>query len=368
MKMLVLALSLLLAGPAVAAPGAGTENAAAAEKGKPDVRLDIFMNTPGVKAPAPLSGPPLKRKVCVWDIAGANGDLFRSLQDMRIGVLRFGIDLELMPYTSERVAAEDFKAGQCDAVNLTTMRARNFIRYSGTLDAIGALPTREHLRMALTAMADPRVAPKLRSGQYEVAAFIPIGAAYIFTNDRNVTSIARASGKRVAVLDYDPTMAKMVAGIGATPIPSDVTNFAGKFNNGSVDIIAAPLAAYRPFELWKGLEPRGGIIDYPFTQITAQVLVRADRFPPEMLQYARAIVARHFESTMEIVDAMVGDVPEKYWIKIPKVDQLRYDLMMREARIQLREEEYYDGEMLTLLRKIRCKIDAGRGECADKQE
>jgi hypothetical protein len=348
-----------------AAPGPAAD---AGDKGKPEIRADIFSSTPGVKAPPPLSGPPLKRKVCVWDIAGANGDLFRSLQDMRIGVLRFGIDLELMPYTSERVAAEDFKAGQCDAVNLTTFRARNFIKYSGTLDAIGALPTREHLRLALTALADPRLAPKLRSGQYEVAAFIPIGAAYIFTNDRNVTSIARASGKRVAVLDYDPTMAKMVAGIGATPIPSDVTNFAGKFNNGSVDIIAAPLAAYRPFELWKGLEPRGGIVDYPFTQITAQVLVRADRFPADMLQYARAIVARHFESTMEIVDAMVGDVPEKYWIRIPKVDQLRYELMMREARIQLREEDYYDGEMLSMLRKIRCRIDAGRGECADKQE
>ncbi|MFZ5757181.1 MAG: putative solute-binding protein [Pseudomonadota bacterium] len=336
--------------------------------GAADIKAEDFISAPGVKAPAPVSGPPLKRKVCVWDIAGANGDLFRTMADLRIGILRYGIDLELLPYTSERVAAEDFKAGQCDAVNLMTLRARNFIKFSGSLDAIGALPTREHLRLALTALADPRMAPKLKSGPYEVAAFIPIGAAYIFTNDRSVTSIAKASGKRIAVLDYDPTMSKMIAGIGASPVPSDVTNFAGKFNNGSVDIIAAPLAAYSPFELYKGLEPRGGIVDFPFTQLTAQVLVRSDKFPAEMLQYSRTVVARHFESTMEIVDAMSGEIPAKYWIKIPKTDQLRYELMMREARVQLREEGYYDGDMLALLRKIRCKLDSGRGECTDKQE
>jgi hypothetical protein len=356
MKKLLLALAALL-GTSLALANPATSKSA-----------DDFLSVPGVKAPPPLSGPPLKRKFCVWDIAGANGDLFRTMADLRIGMLRYGIDFELIAYTSEKVAAEDFKAGQCDAVNLMTLRARNFIRYSGSLDAIGALPTREHLRLALTALADPRMAPRLKSGPYEVAAFIPIGAAYVFTNDRTVTSIARASGKRIAVLDYDPTMSKMIAGIGASPVPSDVTNFAGKFNNGSVDIIAAPLAAYRPFELWKGLEPRGGIVDYPFTQLTAQVLVRSERFPAEMLQYSRTMVARHFDSTMEIVDAMVGDIPAKYWIPIPKADQLRYDLMMREARIQLREEGYYDGEMLTLLRKVRCKVDSTRGECTDRQE
>ncbi|MFZ5722491.1 MAG: putative solute-binding protein [Pseudomonadota bacterium] len=319
-------------------------------------------------APKPVSGPPLKRKFCVWDIAGANGDIFRAISDMRIGILRFGIDFELVPYTNERIAAEDFKAGRCDAVNLMTLRARNFLTFAGSLDAFGAVPSRDHLKLALEALADPRMAPKLRQGPYEVAAFVPIGPAYIFTNDRNVTSIARAAGKRIAVLDDDPTMAKMVAGIGGAPVPVNVTNFAGKFNNGTVDIIAAPLAAYRPFELYKGLEPRGGIVRFPLTFLTAQVIVRHERFPPEMIQYSRSLIGRHFESTMEILNATIGDVPEKYWIEIPKADMLRYELMMREARIQLRGEGYYDGDMLALLRKVRCKLDGSRGECTDKQE
>jgi hypothetical protein len=319
-------------------------------------------------AQPPAPGKVVERKFCVFDIAGAHGDLYRAALDYRIEVLKYGVDLQLTPYTNEKIAAEDFKAGMCDIVDLTSLRARSFIKYSGTLDAIGALPTTEHVRLALAALTDPRSAPKLRAGPYEVAGIAPIGPAYIFTRDRRVDSITKAAGKRVAVLDYDPTQAKMVAQLGAAPVPSDITNFSGKFNNGSVDIIASPLAAYRPLELYKGLEPNGGIIDYPFTQLTGQIIARADRFSPELLQMAREAFFQNFDRIQEILTQMSGDIPQKYWVSIPEEEKVRYEVMMRDARIQLRDEGYYDGEMLTLLRKVRCKIEPQRGECTDKLE
>ncbi|MFZ5722492.1 MAG: putative solute-binding protein [Pseudomonadota bacterium] len=328
----------------------------------------------GPAAAADATGPNalpakiIKAKFCVFDIAGAHGDIYRTMQDYRIEMLKHGVDFELIPYTSEKIAAEDFKAGICDAVDLTSFRARNFIKSAGTIDAIGALPTTEHVRLALAALADPRSAAKLRSGPYEVAGIVPIGAAYIFTRDRRIDSLTKAAGKRVAVLDYDPTQAKLVSQLGAAPVPSDITNFSGKFNNGSVDIIAAPLAAYRPLELYKGLEPSGGIIDYPFTQLTAQVLVRSEKFDPAMLQYAREQVYRNFDKVLEILAQMSKDVPAKYWVKIPEPDKIKYETMMRDARIQLRDEGYYDGDMLSLLRKVRCKVDSSRAECTDKKE
>ena len=42
--------------------------------------------------------------------------------------------------------------------------------------------------------------------------------------------------------------------------------------------------------------------------------------------------------------------------------------MMREVRLQLRERGYYSADMLTLQRRIRCKLDSSRAECADPQE
>ncbi len=54
--------------------------------------------------------------------------------------LKEGIKLKLRAYSDEKVAAEDFKAGQCDAVLLTGTRARKFNRFNGTLEAMGAVP------------------------------------------------------------------------------------------------------------------------------------------------------------------------------------------------------------------------------------
>ncbi|MFX6190226.1 putative solute-binding protein, partial [Acinetobacter baumannii] len=82
-------------------------------------------------------------------------------------------------YSDERVAAEDFKSGQCDAVALSTLRAKQFNHFVGSLDAIGAVPDNAHLTMALATLADPKMAPLMTSGKFEVVGIAPLGAAYV---------------------------------------------------------------------------------------------------------------------------------------------------------------------------------------------
>src|SRR6218665_2889179 len=72
--------------------------------------------------------------LCVWDILGAGGDVYSMMKDYKLGAARWGANLELKPYTDERISAEDFKAGQCDAVVLTGLRARQFNAFTGSLD------------------------------------------------------------------------------------------------------------------------------------------------------------------------------------------------------------------------------------------
>lgn len=317
-------------------------------------------------AAAPASLP--QRSVCVWDIVGTHGDLFNAMKDFRIEAMKWGIDLQLKPYTNEKIAAEDFKAGQCDAIMMTGLRTRTFVPFSGTIDSIGSVPDINHMRLLLQALSDPKSAAKMRTGTYEVAGIAPLGAAYIFTRDKAINSLTKASGKRVAVLDYDESQAKMVAQVGASPVPSDVTNFAGKFNNGSVDIIAAPLAAYKPLELFKGLEPKGGIINYPFLQLTMQFTVRQDKFTPDFTQKSREYFYLNFDKILSALDKAALEVPKKYFVDIPPEDKGKYEAMMRESRLMLRTDGYYNAEMLTLLRKVRCKVDKARGECTDQLE
>ena len=82
--------------------------------------------------------------LCVYDPSGANGDAFQLMKEYRIAALGWGVDFKLKPYTDEKTAAEDFKAGQCDGVVLTGTRVRSFQKFTGTIEAMGAVPSYDH--------------------------------------------------------------------------------------------------------------------------------------------------------------------------------------------------------------------------------
>ena len=168
---------------------------------------------------------PIERRICVFDLAGNVGPVMTAMKDWQTAALQWGLKAKLVAYTNEAIAAEDLKAGVCDASLITGLRGRQFNQYSGTIDSIGSLPTMDHMKVLLQVLSDPRSAKPMTSGDYEVLGVAPAGAAYIFVNDREINSLAKAAGKKVAVLEFDETQAIMVAQVGATPVSSDITNF-----------------------------------------------------------------------------------------------------------------------------------------------
>ena len=311
---------------------------------------------------------PIKRKICVFDIIGNVGPVMGAMRDWSTAAMAWGLETELVPFTNEAIAAEDLKAGKCDAALITGIRGRDYNKYSGTLDSIGGIPSMDHMRVVLQVLAHPSSATKVGSGAYSIMGIAPAGAAYIFVNDRNINTLAKAAGKKVAVLEYDKTQAIMVAQIGATPVNSDITNFSSKFNNRVVDVIAAPLVAYAPLELYKGMTPNGGIINYPLAQITMQLIARSDRFPAEMMQTSREYFYNNLDKILEALAKEEQAVDPKWWVEIPQEDKREYEVLMRDSRIQLRDQGYYDAEMLTLQRRVRCRIDNSRAECVNPVE
>lgn len=120
----------------------------------------------------------LERRFCVFDPVGANGPLFAITKTFQPVALKSGIKLNLSAYTDEKVAAEDFKAGQCDAVLLTGTRAREFNKFTGSLEAMGAVPGEEEMRLLYNTLSQPNARPLLTDGPYEVAGVFP-GGRYI---------------------------------------------------------------------------------------------------------------------------------------------------------------------------------------------
>ena len=79
-----------------------------------------------------------KNVVCVWDVAGKSGDVYAASTDYALAMQKHGADMELKGYVDERVAIEDFRAGQCDAVVATSFRTRQFNGVAGSIDSIGS--------------------------------------------------------------------------------------------------------------------------------------------------------------------------------------------------------------------------------------
>ncbi len=282
-------------------------------------------------------------------------------------------DVKFRIYNNEQIAAEDFKIGQCDGVVMSNLRAKEFNPFVGSLDAIGAIQSNAQLTEAIQLLAKPEAAKYMVNQDYETIGIIPMGAAYIMVDDRKINTLAKAAGKRVAVLDYDKSQARMVQQIGAQPVSVDLTTLPGKFNNGQVDIMAGPALIFKPFELYKGMTApdgtiKGAIIRFPIVQITGVVMMHRSKFPAGLGQLLREFVAMQTPMAYHFIGVTEKAIPEKYWMEVSPDDVPEYIMMMREARIAMTGYGYYDKTMMSFLKKVRCQFNPTNYECPMKGE
>ncbi|ENV55415.1 hypothetical protein F952_00037 [Acinetobacter baylyi DSM 14961 = CIP 107474] len=281
--------------------------------------------------------------------------------------------VKLNVYTDERVLTEDFRSKKCDGAGISNLRARQFNPFVGSIDALGAVQNNKQMTAIIQLLARHEFDQKMINQDYEVVGIIPVGAAYIMVNDRNINTLAKAAGKKVAVFQFDPTQRKLVQNVGAQPVSVDLTSVGGKFNNKQVDIIAGPALLFQPLELNKGMTDKsgkvvGGIIRFPLIQVTGTLIMHRNKFPAGMGSIAREVIAKQLTPAFEFIDKIERDIPTKYWLDVPEADKPGYIKIMREARIQMTKEGYYNQEMMHLLKQIRCSQNPSNYECALKDE
>jgi hypothetical protein len=226
------------------------------------------------------------------------------------------------------------------------------------------------LKQLLSALTNYESAAKrLVSNDNETIGVIPVGTVHLFVNDRSIDTVAELAGKRIATFDYDKPSLVMVDRVGAIVVPADLGSIGPKFNNGDVDICYLPVPAYQPFELWRGIGEKGGIVKLPLAQGTLQVMVRHEKFPDGFGNNARKWFLGKFDSIVSFVNKAEAEIPAKYWIEIPAADMSGFDEMFLNTRLKLRDEVgAYDKTMLGTMRKLRCGADASRAECAEQKE
>lgn len=317
---------------------------------------------------------PIALTFCIFDPIGKYGEAFRAAQDMALEAKKWNLDVSLKLYTSEKIATEDFKAGQCEGVAISTLRAKQFNLFMGSIDSVGSIPDMDHMRTLLHTLANPKILPYTITGQYQVLGIVPLGAAYVFVNDRAINSVESAAGKKIAVLGWDPSQAEMVKMMGGSPVSSNIADFGSKFNNGVVDIIVAPALAYQPFELYRGLGEKGGIYRFPVAWITGALVINREKMLAKFPSMDQQILALRdyalvtLEDVFDRLSQIEQEVDEKHWMDLPPADKERYTELMREVRIEMTKQGFYDPRMMSILKRVRCKHNPDRAECTMDDE
>ncbi|SEM28733.1 putative solute-binding protein [Acinetobacter sp. DSM 11652] len=309
-----------------------------------------------------------KVDVCVFDLLGKSGESFQMAQEWALAAKGWGADINLIPRQDEAVADNDFKAGKCDAVFLTAMRSRQYNKFVGSIDSLGGAPSNAIAQRAITFALDKRNAAKMVTNlggkKYEVAGIAPLGAAYIFVRDKKIDSIEKAAGKKFAVLSYDPAQKIMVQRVGAQAVGSDVSNFVAKFNNGQVDMVGAPAYAYKPLEIYKGLGNTGAMFDFPVVHITANFVMKPEKFPEGFGQKSRDWFVKNLPKSYAMIKRLESEIPAKYKMQFSAEEKLKYQKLLRDGRMDLTKQGIYDKEMMSVLKKARCSVDKSNFECS----
>jgi hypothetical protein len=308
------------------------------------------------------------QNVCVFDLLGRAGESYKMMEEWALNAKKWGADVKLTAYQKEELADQDFKNGKCDGVALTTMRSRHYNKFAGSIDAIGAVTSNEISRKAISYALDERNSSRLvtpyKGHSIEVVGITPIGIAYIYVRDRSINNIERMIGKKFAYLHYDNAQKVTIERFGAVGVPSDIGNFVQKFNQGQVDMIASPAYAFKPLEIYKGLANNGAIYNFPVVNVTADLIIRQDRFPKNFGTQSRAWFVKQLPKTFANIKKMENEIPAKYKANISAEDYTRYQKLLRDGRIELTKNGVYDTQMIRVLKKARCTVERTNFECS----
>jgi hypothetical protein len=305
---------------------------------------------------------------CVFDPSGTSGDSFSMMKDYSLSAKQWGAELTLKAYTDEELVAKDFKSGKCDATAITAIRARQFNNFVATIDSVGGIVNKSQTRTIISLMANPKLAPEMLDNGVEVAGVLSLGGGYLIVNDRNINTLQKINGKRLAIFDNDKAGKTIIEKVGAIPATVTLSTIGPLFNSGKIDIIYLPAMAFKPLDIKRGLGTKGAVIKFPLVSVTYDVLIHPDKFPDGYGQKSRTWFAGNLDRQMTNVNKIEKDIDEHYWLEISPIAAQGYFQILRESRISLEKQGIYNKKMLGILKKIRCQQDPTNMECSKNDE
>lgn len=307
------------------------------------------------------------QNVCVFDLLGKSGESYKLMEEWALAAKEWQADITLISFQDEALVDRRLREGKCDAAYMTSMRARNYNKFAGSIDAIGGVTSNAIAQKAISYVLDKRNKHRMVTAQngtnYEVVGIVQIGLAYLFVRDKNLNSIEKVRGTKFAILQYDAAQKIMVESVGAKPIPSEITDFVKKFNSGQVDAIAAPAYAYKPLEIGKGIGTNGAMFTFPVVNVTGDLIARNDKFPVDFGIKSRDWFIQKLPQNFAMIKRLEMGVPSKIKMNFSAEDKTKYQKILREGRLSLTKQGVYDATMMSVLKRARCTVERTNFEC-----
>lgn len=319
-----------------------------------------------------------KLTLCVWDPIGASGQLFDAAKSYALAMQKAQVDLQLKAYTDERVASEDFRVGQCDALMATSLRTKHYLPMTAAIDYGGAATivregkidmeaSYQVVHKAIELFASPATAKIVANERFELGGILPMGAIFTFVRDRDLFKKG-FTGARLPAFDDDKVQAYLITRIGAQAVASDINNFVTKFNNGNVDALFAPAVAYKPLEIYRGVGTRGGVSRMPLAFSSIQMVFDRSHFPEGFGLQSRQYWAAQFDLALRTARKAEADIPATLFVDMPSEQAVAFVTNQRDTRVELALKGFYDKMGLKIMKRIRCSVLAAAAECATNAE
>jgi hypothetical protein len=306
------------------------------------------------------------RMTCVWDVLGKQGPIYTATIDQSLRMKHYGITMDVTAYTDEQEVVDKLRSGECDTSIMSGTQAKQFNDFTGSIEALGGVPSRKHMKYLMQVLASTYAHKKMQQGDYHIVGVIPIGANYLFTHNGKKPTLKRTFTGKASIVKSDVSQKALFDAFGMKLVHGQNTAAAaGAYNLADADVIMAPLVGYNMFNLGTGLK-HGSIVDYPLSQMTLQVVSRVDTIPPEVGQFLREDLFVKLNMLYREVEKNSREVPKEKMIKFSARDEKLLDTKIAGIRQQVTESGGYHKGMMKLQRKIRCKIDKARAECQKK--
>lgn len=304
--------------------------------------------------------------ICVFDVMAAAGDTVSLMRDFSLVAKRWDVDFTTRVFTDEKEIQTAYNNKECQAMVLPDFAVRDYNHFMSSFSAVGSIQSNQMANAIIRALSSPKAAHLMVEKQHEVAGIIPIGSVFVMNNNRQMTKLSDAIGKRFMALENDPVYFRMIEAFGAKPVIVSLAKYGSVFNSGGADIIAAPAALYQPFELYRGIGNTGAAVRYPVLYLSLNLVIDPKVFPVGFGQRSRNWFVGQLPRLLDNIKSIEQQIPEKTWQDISVEEKNAYGKLMREMRRRFVADGTYNARMLAIVQRTQCALDAAHYNCDAK--